>query len=69
MKDTNTRPVIFPSPGREVKWSSESDFKLNDVPTYLVADLECVLTKLDEKKKEHTLGTSTNASPVPLWLL
>ena len=55
VKDTNTRPVIFPSPGREVKWSSESDFKLNDVPTYLVADLECVLTKLDEKKKgAHT---------------
>ena len=54
MKDTNTRPVIFPSPGREVKWSSESDFKLNDVPTYLVADLECVLTKLDEKKGAHT---------------
>ena len=26
-----------------------------DVPTYLVADLECVLTKLDEKKKgAHT---------------
>ena len=54
MKDSNTRPVIFPSPGREVKWSSESDFKLNDVPTYLVADLECVLTKLDEKKKGST---------------
>ena len=53
MKDSNTRPVIFPSPGREVKWSSESDFKLNDVPTYLVADLECVLTKLDEKKHTH----------------
>ena len=33
----------------------ESDFKLNDVPTYLVADLECVLTKLDEKRKgAHT---------------
>ena len=33
----------------------ESDFKLNDVPTYLVADLECALTKLDEKKKgAHT---------------
>ena len=54
VKDSNTRPVIFPSPGREVKWSSESDFKLNGVPTYLVADLECVLTKLDEKKGAHT---------------
>ena len=33
----------------------ECDFKLNDVPTYLVADLECVLTKLDDKKKgAHT---------------
>ena len=57
VKDSNTRPVIFPSPGREVKWSSESDFKLNDVPTYLVADLECVLTKLDEKKGAHTRYT------------
>ena len=33
----------------------ESDFKLNYVPTYLVADLECVLTKLDDEKKgAHT---------------
>ena len=55
-KDSNTKSVIFPSSNREVKWSSESDFKLNDVPTYLVADfdLECVLTKLDEKKGAHT---------------
>ena len=56
VKDSNTRPVTFTSPGREVKWSSESDFKLGDVPTYLVADfdLECVLTKLNEKKGAHT---------------
>ena len=50
VKDNNIRPVIFPTLEREVKWRSEDDFKLNEVPTYLVADLECVLTKIDEKK-------------------
>ena len=70
VKDTNTRPVIFPSPGREVKWSSESDFKLNDVPTYLVADLTWNVSSQNwMRRKEHTLDTSTNTSPVPLWLL
>ena len=42
VKDNNIRPVIFPTLEREVKWRSEDDFKLNDVPTYLVADLECM---------------------------
>ena len=67
VKDSNTRPVIFPSPGREVKWCSESDFKLNDVPTYLVADLSWSVSSQNwMRRKEHTLGTSTNTSPVPL---
>ena len=67
VKDTNTRPVIFPSLGREVKWSSESDFKLNDVPTYLVADLTWSVSSLNwMRRREHTPGTSTNTSHVPL---
>ena len=39
-KDSITRPVIFPSPGREVMWNSYGDFKLNDAQiTYFVAYL------------------------------
>ena len=67
VKNTNTRPVIFPSPGREVMWSSESDFKLNDVPTYLVADLWSVSSQnWMRRRSEDTLGTSISTSPVPL---
>ena len=67
VKDNNNiRQIIFPTLEKEVKWRSEDDFKLNEVPTYLVADLECVLTKIDEKEGMHNHITYTNTSHVPL---
>lgn len=54
IRDKNLRPVTFPDKPFQISWKAEDNFKLTQIPTYLVADFECVLDKIDEVKGEKT---------------
>ena len=51
----NTRPVIFPENQRVVKWKEDDNFMKTMVHTHLVvADFECVLSKINMQKGDKT---------------
>ena len=52
--DTNARPVIFPETQRAIKWNEEDNFKKTMIPTYLVADFECILSKINMQNGDKT---------------
>ena len=54
VRDANTRPVTFPETPYKITWKLEDNFKLNQIPTYLVADFECVLDKIEMVKGDKT---------------
>lgn len=54
IRDSNLRPIIYPEKSYQISWKKEDDFKLTQIPTYLVVDFECVLEKISIAKGDNT---------------
>ena len=54
VKESEPRVVKYPAYNKPIQWEEKDNYKLNRIPTWFVADFECVLMKEEQLKGMNT---------------
>ena len=54
VKENEPRVVEYPAYDKPIRWEERDNYMLNRIPTWLVADFECILLKKEQLKGLNT---------------
>ena len=64
VKESKPHVVEYPAYDKPIHWEEKDNYMFNRIPTWMVADFECILLKEEQLKGLNTkIITSTNPAP------
>ena len=64
VKENKPRVVEYPAYNKPIQWEERDNYMLNRIPTWMVADFECICSKKNNSR-DSTPRSSTSTNPVP----